>query len=121
MHKPEHVLDNEKPKILFDFEIQTDHLNSARRLDRELMNKKTRTYHRVDFELRAIRDIVIDNRYPEDVIDSNIKYTVTKFRNTNKIFGPLIYPVYFGLLWVGLLPNPLQIRLLHLCIIAIML
>ena len=55
----------------------------------------------IDNELRAIRDILIDNGYPEDVIDSNIKYTVTKFRDTNKVFGPLKCPVSFKLLWVG--------------------
>ena len=56
---------------------------------------------KIDNELRAIRDIFIDYRYPEDVIDSNIKYMVTKFRDTNKVFGPLKCPVYFRLPWVG--------------------
>ena len=56
---------------------------------------------KIDNELRAIRDIFIDNGYPEDVIDSNIKYMVTKFRDTNKVFGPLKCPVYFRLPWVG--------------------
>ena len=56
---------------------------------------------KIDNELRAIRDIFRDNGYPEDVIDSNIKYTVTKFRDTNKIFSPLKCPVYFRLPWVG--------------------
>ena len=56
---------------------------------------------KIDNELRAIRDIFIDNEYPEDVIDINIKYTVTKFRNTNNVFGPLKCPVYFRLPWVG--------------------
>ena len=56
---------------------------------------------KIDNELKAIRDIFIDNRYPEDVIDSNIKYTLTKFRDTNKVFGPLKCPVYFRLPWVG--------------------
>ena len=52
-------------------------------------------------ELRSIRDIFIDNGYSEDVIDTNIKYTVTKFRDTNKAFGSLKCPVYFRLPWVG--------------------
>ena len=34
---------------------------------------------RIENELKAIKDIFIDNRYPEDVIDYNIKHTVTKF------------------------------------------
>ena len=56
---------------------------------------------KIDNELRAIRDIFIDNVYPEDVIDSNIKYMVTKFKDTNKVFDPLKCPVYFRLPWVG--------------------
>ena len=56
---------------------------------------------KIDNELKAIRDIFIDNGYPEDVIDSNIKYTLTKFRDTNKVFGPLKCPIYFSLPWVG--------------------
>ena len=42
MHKPEFVLENEMHKILLDFDIQTDHLISARRLDLVIMNKKKR-------------------------------------------------------------------------------
>ena len=56
---------------------------------------------KIENELGAIKDIFIDNGYPEDVIDSNIKYTVTKFRDTNKVFGSLKCPVYFRLSWVG--------------------
>ena len=56
---------------------------------------------KIDNELRAIKDILIDNGYPEDVIDSNIKYTVTKSMDTNKVFGPLKCPVYFRLPWVS--------------------
>ena len=40
MHKPESVLENEIHKILWDFEIQTDHLILARRPDLQLINKK---------------------------------------------------------------------------------
>ena len=56
---------------------------------------------KIDNELRAIKDIFIDNGYPEDTIDSNIKYTVTKFRDTIKVFSPLKCLVYFRLSWVG--------------------
>ena len=40
MHKLESVLENEAHKILLDFEIQTDHLISARRPEPVLINKK---------------------------------------------------------------------------------
>ena len=53
MHKPESVLENETHKILWDFEIQTDHLIPARRPDLVLINKKKRTCHIVDFAVPA--------------------------------------------------------------------
>ena len=40
MHNPESILENGTHKILWDFEIQTDHLISARRPDLEIVNKK---------------------------------------------------------------------------------
>ena len=40
MHNPESVMENEKRKVLCDFEIQTDHLISTRRP--MVVNKKTR-------------------------------------------------------------------------------
>ena len=40
MHNPESVLENEMYKILWDFEIQTNHLTTARRTDLLLINKK---------------------------------------------------------------------------------
>ena len=40
MHNSEYVLENETNKFLWDFEIQTDHLMSARRLDLIIIKKK---------------------------------------------------------------------------------
>ena len=40
MNKPESESENEMHKILWNFEIQTDHLISARRPDQELINEK---------------------------------------------------------------------------------
>ena len=56
---------------------------------------------RIEDELKVIKDIVINNGYPEEVIDDNIKFTVTRFKNKNKTFGPPKCPVYFRLPWVG--------------------
>ena len=53
MHKPESVLENETHKILWDFEIKTDHLIPARRPDLVLINKKERTCQLVDFAVPA--------------------------------------------------------------------
>ena len=38
MHNPESVLENEMHKLLWDFEIQTDHIISARRPDLIIIN-----------------------------------------------------------------------------------
>ena len=40
MHKPESAQENETHKILWDFEIQTDHLVPARRPDFMMINTK---------------------------------------------------------------------------------
>ena len=54
-HYPESVLENEMHKILWDFEIQTDYLTSAWRLDLVIVNKKKkkRTYWKEDFAVPA--------------------------------------------------------------------
>ena len=48
MQNPESVLDNETHKFHKDFEIQTDHLISARRADLIIVKKKNRTCRIVD-------------------------------------------------------------------------
>ena len=40
IHKPTPVLENDTHKLLWDFDIHTDHLISARRLDLIIINKK---------------------------------------------------------------------------------
>ena len=40
MHNPAPVLENDTPKLLWDFNIQTDHLIPARRRDLIIINKK---------------------------------------------------------------------------------
>ena len=40
MHNPESILENQMHKILWDFEIQTDHLISARRPDLDIATIK---------------------------------------------------------------------------------
>ena len=55
----------------------------------------------IENKLQVIKNIFTDNGDPEDDIDVNITYTVTSFKNPNKLFGPPKCPVYFRLLWVG--------------------
>ena len=40
MHNPAHVLENDTYKLLWDFDVHTDHLIPARRLDLIIINKK---------------------------------------------------------------------------------
>ena len=49
MHNPESVMENEMHKLIWDFEIQTDHLISARQPDLERINQKKRTCWIGDF------------------------------------------------------------------------
>ena len=53
MNKPESILKNEMHKILWDFEIQTDHLIPARIPDLVIINKKKGTCHIVNFAYPA--------------------------------------------------------------------
>ena len=49
LHNPAPVLENDTHKLLWDFNIQTDHLIPARRPDLKIMNIKKRTCKIVDF------------------------------------------------------------------------
>ena len=40
MLNPESLMENETHKVLWDFEIKTDHLISARRIDLQIVNQK---------------------------------------------------------------------------------
>ena len=42
MHNPVHVLENNAHKLLWDFDIQTDHIISARTPDLVIINNKKR-------------------------------------------------------------------------------
>ena len=58
MHKPESAQKNETHKILWDFEIQTDHLIPARRP--ELLQKREPADHRVKIKENEKRDKYLD-------------------------------------------------------------
>ena len=53
MQKPESVLENEAHKLLWDFEIQSDYLISARRPNLIIINEKERTCVFVKFAVPA--------------------------------------------------------------------
>ena len=53
MHNQAPVLENDTHKLLWDFNIQTDHLIPARRPDLIIIGKKERTCKIVDFAVPA--------------------------------------------------------------------
>ena len=53
MHNPATVLENDTHKLLWDFDIHTDHLISARSPDLIIINKKKRICKIVDFAVPA--------------------------------------------------------------------
>ena len=53
MHNPASVLENDAHRLLWDFDIQTDYLISARRPNLIIINKKKRTCKIVDFAVLA--------------------------------------------------------------------
>ena len=53
IHDPASVLENDTHKLLWDLDIQTDHLITARRPDLLVINKKARTCKIVDFAVQA--------------------------------------------------------------------
>ena len=69
MQNPESALKNETHKLLWDFEIQMNHLRSARRPDRVIIIiKKMRTCRIVDFA------VLSDNRVKLKEIEKKDKY-----------------------------------------------
>ena len=56
---------------------------------------------KIEDEPKVIKEIFINNGYPEKVIDDDIKLTVTRLKNKNNILGPQKCSVYFKLPWVG--------------------
>ena len=53
MHNPDSILENETHKVLWDFEIQMDHLISARRPYLVIVNKRNKTCWIMDFAVTA--------------------------------------------------------------------
>ena len=53
MHNPASVLENDTHKLLWDINIQTDHLILARKRDLIIINKKKRIWKIVDFAVPA--------------------------------------------------------------------
>ena len=67
MHNPAPVLENDTHKHLWHFDIQTDHLISARRPDLITINKKKRTCKIVNFAVPADHRIKLKECEKKDI------------------------------------------------------
>ena len=71
---------------------------------------------KLDSELGTIKQLLIDNGYPEDVLVSCIKEKLAKI-SSEKQFGPEKCPVYLKLPWIGNVSSKFETKLtkpLHL-------
>ena len=68
MHNPAPVRENDTHKLLWDFNIKTDHLIPARRSDLIIIKKKKRTCKIVDF------DVPVDHRINLKECEKKDKY-----------------------------------------------
>ena len=66
MHNPAPVLENDTHKLLWDFNIQTDHLIPAKRPDLIIINKKKKICKIVDFAVPADHRINLKENEKKD-------------------------------------------------------
>ena len=94
MHNPASVLENDTHKLLWDFDIHTDHLISARRPDIIIINKKKRTCKIVDFAVPADHRINLKECAKKD------KY-LDLARELKKLWNMkvTIVPIVIGAFW----------------------
>ena len=88
MHNPSPIQENDTHKLLWDFDIHTDHLHSARRPDLIIINKKLRICKIVDFAVPA------DNRINLKEYEKKDKY-LNLARELKKL-NVTIVPIVIG-------------------------
>ena len=101
VHNPPAVLENDTNKLLWDFDIHTDHLISARSPDLIIINKKKRTCKSVDFAVPA------DHRIKLKECETKDKYLdlareLKKLWNMKVTIVPIVISA-FGAITKGLL------------------
>ena len=103
-HQPEAVQENERYKILWDFNIQTDHVIEARRPDMIVIDKETKFAKIIDFA------IPYDSRVNSKEVEKTEKYQDLA-REIKKLWGMrvTVIPIVIGTL--GTTPKKLKKRL----------
>ena len=94
MHNPVPVLENDSHKLLWDFNIQTDHLIPARRPDLIIINKRKRICKIVDFAVPGDQRI---NLKENEQKDKNLDLTRELKKNTWNM-KVTIMPIVIGAL-----------------------
>ena len=59
MHNPAPVLENDTHKLLWDFDVQTDHLIAARRLDLIIINNKEKKKKKKEREFAELSTLLL--------------------------------------------------------------
>ena len=65
MHNPTSVLENDTRKLLWNFDIQTDHLISARRPDLIIINEEKRSFNSVAFAVSIDYRVKLKKKWKE--------------------------------------------------------
>ena len=103
-HEPESVLENEDYKILWDFNIQTDHVIKARRPDLVVADKKRRTCKIIDFAVPR------DSRIVEKETEKIEKYQDLR-RELQKICNAKVKIIPLAVGSLGAIPKQFGNRL----------
>ena len=95
-HKPVTFVDNDRVKILWDFNIQTDHVIQQKRSDIVVMHKTERKCHLIDIAVTG--DKRIELKEQEKIDNHNeLKREVKKIWNLSQV---VVVPVLIGALGV---------------------
>ena len=101
MHNPATVLENDSHKLIWDFNIQTDHLIPARRPDLIIINKKKRICKIVDFAVSADHRINLKECEKKDKY-LDLARELKKLWNMKVTFVPIVIGA-LGTITTGLL------------------
>ena len=89
MHNPAPVIENDSHKLLWDFNIQTDHLIPARRPYFIIINKKMRICKIVDFAIPADHRINLKESEKKDKY-LDLAREIKKLRNMKVTIVPIV-------------------------------
>ena len=93
MHNPAPVQENDTHKLIWDFNIQTDHLIPARRPDLIIINKKERFCKIVDFAVPADHRINLKECKKKDKY-LNLARELKKLWNMKVTIVPIVFGAF---------------------------